>query len=690
MQRIQRKKYPQIVMGLLILLAFFIIFPAKVQAQEKYMQGEGVNFSILLDESGNAQVREYWYCFFGGDTITRYRRKFKLPEDAYKIHIESIQMDGEEMELLDQPDEDRPEGCAAVYEEDGNLNLEMYLNALNESYEFMFEYEVEDAVILHDDVAEFRWQIISDKEAFDIENITGQIYLPHEISENELFFWGHGPEEDTYFQSESDDEMTDAFYMDVPYTPIGTRVSVRFAMPLELFPDGSRYEAGEALEQIIEEESQYEEDQYEESSQETEEEEWEEETEEEDRSFWQNLIYEHENTFVNISMIVVFFPMILLVIIAPLSYRFVSKAYKKKKMKRFRVKPQNIPAYYPQIPDDMKPAMVYKLMTFYGEEGKYVRENGNPVAAVLADLMNRGMVCYEYRQGEVCLKPAYGQEIWAEQEIPDYEKAILELLSQAGGDQPVSIEELKQYVKDNISWTYDIRKRVRYSVDEEFEKLEIAKKVPKKKVGKTGIILGGLIFAGIISFGMGIEFGWIALAMGLPFGFINIGLLATFIEQCFPEVPYLTPEGEQSRAMWEAFANYLDHIPEMQEEEIAGLGRWRRELVYAVALGRGEKVSRQLNMEFEDRSTGYQQYDHTSDDPYMDQEDEMYAFQYGSMFLWFNTMDEEVGYHSYIPHAESSSSDTDSSGWDSYDGGDGGFSDSGGDYDSGSDGSDFD
>ena len=52
--------------------------------------------------------------------------------------------------------------------------------------------------------------------------------------------------------------MVNEFSLSVNDVSKDTAVSVRMAMPLELFPDGSRHESGDALEAIIEYESKYE------------------------------------------------------------------------------------------------------------------------------------------------------------------------------------------------------------------------------------------------------------------------------------------------------------------------------------------------------------------------------------------------------------------------------------------------
>ena len=205
------QKLPKLLPAVLLLFVFVFSLPCAARAEQKYMQGESADFSLTLDEYGNAHISESWSFYFGGDTITRYRRHFKLPRNGYDIQMESILMDGEEMLLLDEPDDSRPEGCAAVYEDKDELILEMYLNALDESHEFCFEYTVEDAVILHEDTAEFRWVLINKNEPFDMENITGEIVIPYGTEENGLYFWGHGPSENTSFEAHPEDGMVNEF-----------------------------------------------------------------------------------------------------------------------------------------------------------------------------------------------------------------------------------------------------------------------------------------------------------------------------------------------------------------------------------------------------------------------------------------------------------------------------------------------
>ena len=438
----------KVMLPLLLVWVLLISVPIPAQAAEKYMEGKYADFQILLDETGGAQIQETWECYFGGDTITRYRRHYGLEDPAeMDIMVWEILMDGEPMLLLDEPDESRPEHCAAVvYQEDG-VSLEIYLNALDAYHTFEITYYVTNAVQVYEDAAEFYWTLTGDQEAFDIEIMTGFIEIPYGTQDMGLYFWGHGPSENAYFDALVDEDgLVNQFELYKEDIRKDQPVSVRFAMPTELFPQCTRTRDWEGLQDILAEEHGYAdiagsvgetlpeeecltEPDYEDPYL----------YEEEETSWFENFCYTLGNIFYPIFRLIKFLTVI--ASFAPFVYMiFFRHRIDRKVQSRtlpdasdpVRFKPAQAPRYYRTLPDDLEPALVYKLMCTYPatEEGAQTLKKGSAFSATVLDLVEKGLLeLVQDVEGELTYYVTPEAET---AEVTQYEKNVLELYSRAG------------------------------------------------------------------------------------------------------------------------------------------------------------------------------------------------------------------------------------------------------------------
>ena len=107
--------------------------------------------------------RRTWRVRFEDQEYSRYWRSYR--RDAwYSLGDWEVSLDGEALTLLEAPSEERPEGCFAVVEDGSDVRVEIYHRSENVAREIRIAYTVENAVILHDDVAEFRWDLTSASE----------------------------------------------------------------------------------------------------------------------------------------------------------------------------------------------------------------------------------------------------------------------------------------------------------------------------------------------------------------------------------------------------------------------------------------------------------------------------------------------------------------------------------------------
>ena len=152
--------------------------------------------------------------------------------------------------MLEAPSEERPEGCFAVVEDGSDVRVEIYHRSENVAREIRIAYTVENAVILHDDVAEFRWDLTSASEISYTGVVSARLFLPSVVTEEEWFAWAHGPLNGTIEKNGGAGAVLRA--EDVPDYTV---VDMRLAMPRALFT-GGYVEESAALEGIHEEEAE--------------------------------------------------------------------------------------------------------------------------------------------------------------------------------------------------------------------------------------------------------------------------------------------------------------------------------------------------------------------------------------------------------------------------------------------------
>ena len=167
----------------------------------------------------------------------------------------------------------------------------------------------------------------------------------------------------------------------------------------------------------------------------------------------------------------------------------------------------------------------------------------------------------------------------------------------------------------------------------------------------------------------GIKFGFSLLAGLIAFAAVVIipavvRFVICFVIDC-SACRLLDQQSEDDMALWEAFGRFLDDFTTFEDKELPEFSVWREYMVYAVAMGKSQKVAKALALKYPEAvSTGTDTLD-----------DDMYRWlQDMSLYDAMDSVGREVD-EVRAPASSSSSSD-------------GGFSDSGGGSDSGS-GGDF-
>ena len=68
----------------------------------------------------------------------------------------------------------------------------MYYRGEEEAVAFLIEYTIDDALVLHQDIAELYWTFIGDTSNEEIEDLQIRVNLPKEDTSENFYFWVHG------------------------------------------------------------------------------------------------------------------------------------------------------------------------------------------------------------------------------------------------------------------------------------------------------------------------------------------------------------------------------------------------------------------------------------------------------------------------------------------------------------------
>ena len=202
------------ILWLLLLLSLPII----VEARVSYDLTNFLVDATILD-NGDLQVKElivldgnfsgYWINIPYRNPVLEYHTPINFAADAIYngSGISNVKLFAKKIDeeiSFDTFDEEFVTLTRSYYEEDaqnGNYvessiqngkSYKMYYKAENEKVAFLIEYTLEDMVVLHEDVAELYFAILSEDFEDSIEDLQIRVNLPKEDSSNNFRIWTHG------------------------------------------------------------------------------------------------------------------------------------------------------------------------------------------------------------------------------------------------------------------------------------------------------------------------------------------------------------------------------------------------------------------------------------------------------------------------------------------------------------------
>ncbi len=510
---------------------FWAQFAPPVQAKSFHFPKVLIEAELHPDGSMSV-VEERTFNFDG-----RFRGAFQHIYLKHNASIRDVQVSeqGEPYEQMPIGTQDIP-GIFYVEEKPGLIYIDWSFEALNEERTFTVSYIVDDAVLVHDDVAELYYQFIGDEsdERTDFARVV--LTLPGSVPEDELRVWGHGP---LYGNVSKEDNRVVWEITDLPKL---TFLEGRVVFPAQLVPGAAHHSGQEGLPVILKEEEKW------------------------------AAKANRARLFSRVDLyggVVVFLGALIL-------YLFL----------RFRAHrdPQAYPGdYFRDLPGEYSPAEA----GYFSRLGRTVPED---ITATIMDLTRRGHLQleeYTDKKGLVIKRAFTDYRIYRGKgtgQLAPHENHLLNFIFKqvARSGESATFRDIETYAKRNRNSTASFFEDWKTRVENRVKKMEF---------------FGGPVWAGIITgivlCAAGLLSIWAELLITTGIVTFLCGLLLLILSL---NLKNLTPKGADHYAKWKAFKRFLLHFSQLESSTIPSLEIWEHYLVYAVALGVAKQVIKQLQV----------------------------------------------------------------------------------------------
>ncbi|MGM9680050.1 MAG: DUF2207 family protein, partial [Eubacteriales bacterium] len=521
-------------------------------------------------------------------------------------------IDGMPVRQLDEPDnENRPENTFAVEDTDEGNTVYIYFRQQGSGTRiFKISYRVENAVKIYSDVGEFFWNLTGKTGISDIGTLTATLTVPEGIPTEEFRIWAHGPLNGT-FEKQSDGSAA----LQVDSIPLGTIVDMRCTLPADCFYGGWEQQ-GEGLDGILAEEKALADSANAKREEEA--------REKANREAWEashpvlapierfcselcRYVKSIDHYIWTVFCIYTFGSFISFFVIILPTHDKIESILRRRKQKKYRTSPTHSPRYFRDLPDDRPAPAVDRLVHFYDGKSSISRQ----FSATLLELNLKKLIRFQTTASDTVI-------LLNEQEdgehIPGYQQILWDFLwkaSDASGQ--IAMSDLKEYIKDNQADSLGFRKSFERAVEEEFSKRVNSKNMTRYSHIKlkhrlifsavAGILAALIRMLSTLYAGIGIE---ALLESGLAVFIVVtvIEIIIHFWRLCFRVRCYiLDQQGEDDLALWQAFGRFLDDFTTFDDKELPEFSVWREYMVYAVAMGNGQKVAKALAVKYPEAFT---------------------------------------------------------------------------------------
>ena len=491
-----------------------------------------------IHQDGTATIRETWNIDFDG-MFTQYERSIPLVSDE-RISDIHVYVDGVESQPLSTRDDRRPNGYYYAYQGSDELVLYIYMKANYTHKSFTIEYTTNKATMCYSDVLEFNRFMVGDEWDYDIGKVSGTISFPQVADmNNDIYVWGHGPANGVV-----NIQSNHSVYYECNDYPNNTALSIRLLLPSQLF--NMEKINKDYLSQILNEEATF-------------------AKKEAAIQKWKKIkIYGSASLggIVGLGSVIYLW----------IKKRRISKA----------IKPSLEVDYYRDLPSDLSPSEVIDLMNYIGHDF----DEKNKFASTLMSLSLKGLIDFEEYEEDgffgnkkkTKLLMKRNQEAY--NQLKPHEQILYNFIESAGNQQETTFDDIEKYTQVSpvhCKERLDTFRQTSHGLIEKAGYLDL-----KVKTGHLLLISFALIIVGAIAIPFLPLFG-IPVAIS---GVISLVLSGT--------TKRYTQKGADEVALWEAFERFLKEFTLMNEKELPELVVWEEYLIYATAMGIGEKVLKQL------------------------------------------------------------------------------------------------
>ena len=560
------------ILWLLLLLSLPII----VEARVSYDLTNFLVDATILD-NGDLQVKElivldgnfsgYWINIPYRNPVLEYHTPINFAADAIYngSGISNVKLFAKKIDeeiSFDTFDEEFVTLTRSYYEEDaqnGNYvessiqngkSYKMYYKAENEKVAFLIEYTLEDMVVLHEDVAELYFAILSEDFEDSIEDLQIRVNLPKEDSSNNFRIWTHGD-----LTANIDFLNRSSFLTTVKKTYANTAIDVRTTFDASLMNRSLVRKTTEekALDQII--------------------------AVEEERAQAANQARETAKKNMTITYIIC--AIYIVIIISWWIYVYIrfDREYKS----TFTLK------YNREFIEDYNVEVVDYLMNH--------NITPNAMSASILNLIYKKNIKVEEIPSEKKKKEKnYRFSLINRDKASDTEDVLLDFLFETvGKDNTFTTEELKKYAsgtttfgnfqKSYTNWQNCARK--------DGERQNFFEKNGLPIVSSIFLLLIALIIVCYVSY-LDIYSVMVIIVMTLSLVFL---IYALFIRK-------RTKKGNEDYVRWKAFKNFLEDFGRFDIKELPEIALWEKYLVYATVFGLADQVEKAMNVKISELPEG--------------------------------------------------------------------------------------
>ena len=533
-----------------LVLLWLVLGVASVHARSVTVESLQVEAEIL--PNGSMEVEETYEVDFYG----QWNGMFRYVYLKHGMTMENLQVWENDQPFTFQPgDSYGPPGTFIVKEEEGKTYVDWSIDANNVRRTYTFRYRVNDAVLVHNDVAELYYQFVGSEWEVPFQRVDVNLTLPAGASVEDLRVWGHGP-----LHGSVDRLSGRQVRWQVTPLPSETMVEGRVVFPLELVPQGTNRTGETALDRILKEEGQW-----------------------ARQANAQRWLLQNETLLAPV-----------LVLLAAIGFFLRRLKFKRKYTLEFQGD------YYRELPAAYSPAVLSYLWN---------KKKSKPevVMATIMDLARRGYLKIEEfepeQKGFTLFRKKRDQDYYLisqgenMKELTGSERKLMELLFQdvAGTRETepgarVSLGQIEEYTKKTKTGRVFHQGYTEYSalVNKEAEAETFFEWVSVKSALLQVLLSVLLGFGGIITIlVLNTIFLGIALIVAGVIGLVFLSGMSRY-----------TKKGLEQYNQWKAFRKFLTDFSLMDQREIPALVVWEHYLVYAIPLGVAKEVIKQLQLVF--------------------------------------------------------------------------------------------